>query len=57
MRKYTDKIVHINATAEFLANPKCMKALEALCKAAYNYKHKNKKRNERRNRSSKTSGI
>ncbi len=41
MGKYTDKIIHINATPEFLANPKCMEALEELCKRAYHYKPKN----------------
>lgn len=43
MGKYTDKIIHINATPEFLANPKCMEALEELCKRAYYYKPKNNK--------------
>lgn len=37
MEKSVNKIIHINASSEFLANPKCMEALEELCKRAGHY--------------------
>lgn len=43
--KYIDKIQHINATPEFLANPKNIEMLEELCKKAYYLKPKNKMEN------------
>lgn len=50
MKKFSDKIIHINASDEFISNPKCMEALEELCKRAYymsctkNKKSKKKKK-------------
>ena len=35
---YLDKIIHINASPEFLANPENLKALEQLVEKAYHYK-------------------
>lgn len=45
MEKYTNNITHINATQYFLDNPKCLDALEELCKKAYHYEPKNKNMN------------
>ena len=40
--KYINKITHINATPEFLANQKNIALLEKMCKLAYNMKPKKK---------------
>lgn len=44
MRKYLDKIIHLNATPEFVNNPKCMRALEKMVELAYKQKMKSKKK-------------
>lgn len=40
MKNYLDKIIHINASPEFLSNPECLKALNKLVGKVYNRKVK-----------------
>ena len=46
--RYTDKIIHINCTSEFLKDKKCMDALEKMCELAYKMKIKKPKKNDKR---------